>query len=133
MALAYRNFLLLCSICSYSSASVVEISLSIITISMVHAFCDSFSLSLLIGPCTVLVSLLITISQLFSFISLYLWLMLCTFSLGMSLFNCLHFFSNDTLSCVHSATLQLTFFSSSLSVFINSPYISSLYFLELIP
>ena len=133
MALAYKNFLWLSSICSFSSASVVEISPSIIGISMVHAFCNSFSSSQLVGPCTVFVSLLITFSWSVSFIALLLWLMLCTFSLGTSLFSHLHFLSNDTLSCVHRATLYLTFFSSLLSVFINSPYISSSYFIELIP
>ena len=133
MALAYRNFLLLSSIRSFSSASVVEILLSIISISMVHAFCNSFSLSKLVGPCTVLVSWLLTFLRLVSLIALLLWLMLCTFSLGMSPFSHLHFFSNNTLSCAHRATLYLTFFSSSLSVFINSPYISSSYFVKLIP
>ena len=80
-----------------------------------------------------LVSLLIASSQPVSFIALLLWLMLCTFSLGMSPFSHLCFFSNDTLSCVHRATLYLTFISSSLSGFINSPYVSSSYFVELIP
>ena len=43
--LAYRNFLLLSSICSSSSASIVEILPLIVGIPMVHAFRDSISSS----------------------------------------------------------------------------------------
>ena len=46
------------------------------------------------------------------------------FSLGVILLSHLLFLSNDTLSFAHRATLHLTSSSSSLWVFISSPYVA---------
>ena len=98
----------------------MEISTSIDGIPMVHASCDSISSFWVVKSC--LVSL--------SSLSRLKWLVA---SLGMSLFNRLHFFSSDTLSVASSATLYLITCSSSLSVFNRSPYVSSSYFSEEMP
>ena len=103
-----RNFLFLCLILFSSSESIMEISPLIVDIPMVHAFCNSFSLSYLVGSCTVSFSLLIGLNWVSS-------------SIGMSLFSRLRFFSSDTLFCAHRATLYLMTGSSSLSVF-NGPH-----------
>ena len=57
-----QELLILSSILVSTSESVMEISPSIIGIPMVHAFCDSFSLSYLVGFCTMSFSLLIMLN-----------------------------------------------------------------------
>ena len=73
-ALAYKNFFSSSLIVSSSFIILVEISPSFISISIVHALCDSFLLSSSAGPCATNVDLLIDFTVHFSFIGMSLWL-----------------------------------------------------------